>query len=119
MIETKIESKDVKLYESIYDYVQDADLSYYEISGIVIREAPFIEEIKPADDPNFFIFSEEVEYKGNWYRKVNFGEKEESYLLKSEVYDTVYLIYIEREDGVYVPYNGCVVETREEAEGML
>lgn len=119
MINTRIDGKDVKLYETMYEYVEDADLSYYEISGRGLREAPFVEEVKPVQDPNFFVKSDGVFYEGKFYQEVNFGEDGPSYLYKNALYEIVYLIYVEREEGVYVPFNGRVIETRDEAERSL
>ena len=107
-----------KFYESMYDYVENADLSYYEISDGKMRKTPFTEEIKPANDPDFYIESEAKERCGKWYRKVNFGENEESWLLETALYDTVYLVYIEQSHGVYVAENGRVYETEEEAKDV-
>ena len=111
------EQKEVsKFYESMYEYVQDADLSYYEISDGTIRETLFVEEIKPFDDPDFQVSGDTVEHEGKVYAQVDFGEHEDSYLLESALYDTVYLVYIEQSHGVYVAENGRVYETEEEAE---
>jgi hypothetical protein len=118
MLKVEIEGKDVNLYETMYEYVQDADLSYYEISGSGLQ-APFVEEIKPIHDPSFLVKSDGILYNGKFYQEVNFGEEGPSYLYKNALYEPVYLIYIEREEGVYVPFNGRVIETRDEAERSL
>ena len=102
-------------YGSMYDYVENADLSYYEISDGTIRETPFVEEIKPFDDPDFILVADGIVHEGKWYIRVNFGEHENSYLLESALYDTVYLVYIEESCGHYVT-DGRVYETEEEAE---
>lgn len=112
------ESIEITFYESMYDYVQNADLSYYEIADGKIRETPFVEEIKPCDDPGFHLVADVMEHEGNWYVHVNFGENETSYLLESALYDTVYLRYIEQSYGVYVAENGRVYETEEEAKAV-
>lgn len=118
MLKVEIEGKEVYLYETMYEYVQDADLSYYEISGCW-REAPFVEEIYPIHDPSFLVKSDGVFYDGKFYKEVNFGEEGPSYLYEKALYEPVFLIYIEREEGVYVPFNGRVIETRDEAERSL
>lgn len=109
------ESIEITFYESMYDYVQDADLSYYEIQDGTIRAAPFVEEIKPANDPGFTISSDAKEMCGEWYRKVDFGESGISYLLESALYDTVFLEYTEESNGHYVT-TGRIYETEEEAK---
>jgi hypothetical protein len=119
MKKVEIEGKEVYLYETMCEYVQDADLSEYEIAGSGIRDAPFVEDVKPVHDPSFLVKSDGVFYDGKFYNEVNFGEEGPSYLYENALYDTVYLIYIEREEGVYVPFNGRVIETRDEAERSL
>jgi len=105
-------------YKSMYEYIEGADLSYYEIADGAIRETPFVEEIKPAEDPDFVISSDAVEHEGKWYRKVNFGESEESWLLESALYETVFLVYVEQSYGHYVT-DGRVFETEEEAKASI
>lgn len=117
-VETEGDGTNMTFYNSIYDYVQDADLSYYEIADGTIREAPFIEEIKPVEDPDFVISSDAVEHEGKWYRKVNFGENEESWLLESALYETVFLVYTEEDHGHYVT-DGRVYEIEEEANASF
>lgn len=119
VIETAIDGKNVKLYETMYEYVKDADLSEYEIAGSGIRDAPFVEDVKPVHDPNFFVKSDGVFYDGKFYKEVNFGEEGPSYLYENAMYETVYMIFVEKNEGVYVPFNGRVIETREEAESIL
>ena len=106
-------------YESMYDYVKNADLSYYEISDGTIRETLFIEEIKPIDDPDFILVADVIEHEEKCYVHVNFGENEDSYLLESALYDTVYLVYIEQSHGHYVAENGRVYETEEDAKNTF
>lgn len=105
-------------YESMYDYVQNADLSYYEIMDGTIRETPFVEEIKPFEDPDFILVADVIEHEEKCYVHVNFGENETSYLLESALYDTVYLRYIEQSHGHYVAENGRVYETEEDAKDV-
>ncbi len=108
------ESIEIVFYESMHDYVNNADLSYYEIADGEIRETPFVEEIKPFDDPNFLIYPGSIEKDGKWYDHVNFGENETSYLLESELCETVFLVYTEESEGHYVT-DGRVYETEKEA----
>lgn len=110
------EEPEQTFYDSMYGYVQGADFSDYEIADGEIRVTPFVDDIEPANDPDFVIGSESMEHEGKWYRKVNFGENEESYLLESALYDAVYLRYIETDYGHYVSEKGRAYETREEAE---
>ena len=94
-----ISGRNVKLFGSMYDYVEDADFGYYEISDGKIRETPFLEAVKPQDDSNFLIFADDqIQYEGNTYTKVNFGEYDdeetgESFLLDSALDEEVFIIY--------------------------
>lgn len=106
----------MKFYNSMYDYVQDADFSDYEIVDGTIRETPFVEEIKPFDNPDFVVSSDLMAHEGKWYTPVNFGENEDSYLLESALLDTVFIRFIEESYGHYVAENGRVYETEEEAK---
>lgn len=92
-----INDRNVKLYNDMYDYVEDADFGYYEIEDGKIRETPFLEAVKPYEDSNFGVWiDDKIVYEGNTYIKVNFGEddsEEESFLLESELDEVVFLVY--------------------------
>ena len=94
-----INERNVNLYDSMYDYVNDADLSHYVISDGKVREVPFVEPIKPLDDSDFMVWiDDKITYEGNTYVKVNFGEDDsedygESFLLESALDEEVFLIY--------------------------
>ncbi len=104
----QINGRNVRLFDSMFDYVEDADFGYYEISHGKIREAPFVESVKPQDDSNFMIFiDDQIQYDGLTYTKVNFGEDDdpeeygESFLLNSALDDEVYLIFNKKEGKEY------------------
>jgi len=120
-----IDGRNVNLYETMYEYVQDADLSYYEISDGKERETPFIEAVKPIEDLNFSVWiDDKITYEGNSFVKVNFGEDDdpeehgESFLLESALDEEVFLIYTEKQKGIpeYVPATGQVFRTEELAK---
>jgi len=121
---TTINGRNVNLFDSMYDYVNDADLTHYVISDGKIREVPFIEPIKPMDDSDFIVdIEDKITYEGNTYVKVNFGEYDdeetgESFLLERVLDDEVYMIFTEKKKGetVYVPLNNIIYETEELAE---
>lgn len=103
------EEEPMNFYDSMQEYVQDADFTHYEITGSE-RETPFEEEFKPVNDPDFFIESDCIIKDGKRYRKVNFGESDESYLLESALYDTLKMVYVEGDEpGHYVPETGNIV----------
>lgn len=120
-----INGRNVNLFDSMYDYVNDADLTNYEISDGKVRDVPFVEPIKPFDDSNFMIWIEDkITYEGSTYVKVNFGEDDdpeeygESFLLESALDEEVFMIYTEKEKEipVYVPLNNVIYETEELAK---
>lgn len=95
--ETTIDGRNVRLYRSMYDYVEDADFGYYEIQDGKVRKTPFVEAVKPYEDSNFGVWiNDKITYEGNTYVKVNFGEDDsevESFLLESALDEEVFLIY--------------------------
>ncbi len=92
-----INNRDVKLFESMYDYVEDADFGYYRTADGKERETPFVGIVQPQDDSNFMTFADDhIHYEGNNYTKVNFGEddsEQESFLLDSALEENIFLIY--------------------------
>jgi len=104
-------------YDSMYEYVQDADISHYRMSGIGDEEYR-IEAFNPSDDPDFAInYDNTTEHDGKTYISVCWGEEESSALLESEIYMAqCYIVY--RLDELAQTYvsDGTVYETREAAE---
>ena len=99
--EMTIAGRKVRLFDSMYDYVEDADFGYYETHDGNLRKAPFLEAVKPQDDSNFMIFADDtLEYEGLEYTRVNFGEDDDpdeygnSFLLTSALDEEVYLVYV-------------------------
>lgn len=124
----QINGRNVNLYKSMFDYVNDADLTDYVISDGIVRDTPFVEPIKPYEDSNFMIWiDDKITYEGDIYVKVNFGEDDdpeeygESFILESALDEEVYMIYTEKEAGipVYVPENGFIYENMKTAEMNL
>ncbi len=120
-----INGRNVNLYNSMFDYVNEADFSYYEISDGKERETPFIEAVKPMEDSNFGVWiDDKITYEGNTYVKVNFGEDDdpeeygESFLLESALDEEVFMIYTEKQKGIpaYVLATGQVFRTEELAK---
>ena len=120
-----VNGRNVNIYNSMFDYVNDADFSHYEISDGKERETPFINTVKPVEDPNFSVWiDDKITYEGNTYVKVNFGEDDdpeeygESFMLESALDEEVFVIFTEKQKGipVYVPVTGQVFRTEELAE---
>jgi hypothetical protein len=95
-----INGRKVQLFDSMYDYVNDADFGNYEIQDGKERNAPFVEAVKPVENSDFMVWHEDsLVYDGLTYIRVNFGEDDDPeeygncFLLESELYDAVYLIY--------------------------
>jgi hypothetical protein len=120
-----VNGRNVNIYNSMFDYVNDADFSYYEISDGKERETPFIEAVKPVEDPNFSVWTDDkITYEGNDFVKVNFGEDDdpeeygESFLLESALDEEVFLIFTEKQKGIpeYTAATGQVFRTEELAK---
>lgn len=111
------------LYDTMYGYAGDADISHYEHSNID-KDAPehLVEAFQPIDDPNFrVIWDDEIKRDGKTYTRVNWGEDETSYLADDALYDSCYVRYIVKRDAtvkVITHYisDGKVYETYEKAE---
>lgn len=93
----EINGKEVNIYESLYEYVKDADISDY-----VLKYG--VNEICPSDDPNWYgnllddLGDEIAEYAiDHDLIGANWGEQEISLIPKDELYYVVYVIG--REDG--------------------
>jgi len=106
----QVNGRNVRVFDSMFDYVEDADFGYYEIANGKIREAPFVEAVKPQEDSNFMVSpDDQIQYEGLTYVKVNFGEDDdqeeygESFLLENVLDEEVYLIYnkVEGKDATY------------------
>jgi hypothetical protein len=120
-----VDGRNVNLYNTMFDYVNDADFSYYEISDGKERETTFIEAVKPVEDPNFSVWiDDKITYEGNDFVKVNFGEDDdpeeygESFLLESALDEEVFLIFTEKQKGIpeYTAATGQVFRTEELAK---
>lgn len=116
MSEIIIDGRKVRLFDSMYDYVEDADFGHYETRDGKIRETPYLEAVKPQDNSNFMIFADDtLTYEGAEYTRVNFGEDDDpeeyghSFLLTSALDEEVFLIYnkVEGEQAAYRANAGC------------
>lgn len=122
--EITIDGRNVRLYRSMYDYVEDADFGYYEIQDGKERETPFVEAVKPQEDSNFGIWiNDDLKYEGNTYVRVNFGEDDsevESFILECALGEEVFLIYTEVKwkEAAYKA-NAICYRTEEDATNAL
>lgn len=120
----KINGRNINLFGSMFDYVNDANLSHYTISDGKVRKVPFVEPIKPIEDSDFQVYADDtITYHGLEYTKVNFGEDDsedygESFIQTGCLDEAVYMIFIEKEKGipVYVPENGYIYSNEETAK---
>jgi len=110
-----INRRNVNLFGTMFEYVEDADFGYYETADGKIRETPFIEAVKPQESSDFMIFPEDqIQYEGKTYTKVNFGEYDdeeigETFLLDSALDEEVFLIYnkVEGKEATYRANSKC------------
>lgn len=104
-------------YNTMYEYVHDADVSHYQMSGDG-KEDYQIAAFNPAEDADFAIdIDNPIEHDGKTYIPVCWGETESSALLESEI-DTAqcYILYRYVEDAHGYISDGRVYETHESAD---
>jgi len=110
--------KELRIFDSAYDYAKDADISQFEDSRQEDRLCfPF--SFVLSDDPDFqFIADETIEIKGKAYREVNWGEAEKSYLLDGAENEKLWGIYMKKRAEKGDGYQALpqIFETKEVAE---
>ncbi len=116
--ETEVQNSTVPtFYDSMYEYVHDADITHYRKTGDGEEEYQ-IDAFNPAEDSDFAINTDRtIEHNGKTYIPVCYGEDEPSALLESEI-DTAqcYIVYQWNDHAHEYVSDGTVYETREEAE---
>ena len=79
----------MKLFDNLFDYVKDADISDYKRDFHFEGEQPkyVIAEVDIINDPDFYIggYDNTKTIDGKVYKLINWGEDEKSYVLESEV----------------------------------
>lgn len=107
----KINNQDIEVvaYGDIFEYVQDADLTDYRVTG------PYMERFvifnsKPYNDPDFIIVGKPILLNDNHiYIPVNFGEDDDRLHAIDEIglHNDIYCIYIWNEQqNIYVYFSG-------------
>ena len=107
------------LYDDMFDFVRDADLSQCTITDGEVRNVPFIETVRPAELPEFEIFGlQQIVTKGETYIRVQFGEEIEipTYMHRNVIEDEVYLIYDSGDHKRGYFTDGKVYEIYDDAE---
>jgi len=111
-------SDEITYYDSMYSYAGDADISHYVLT--THKEAPssfIVADFCPSEDEDFYV-GEELEYRGNRYMSVGWGEDERSAILETELCALCYALYEFVEGNEYMQKyvsDGIVYETREDA----
>ncbi len=108
-----------KLYETMHDYVGNAEISHYSIS-LVSKRPVIVREFSPAEDPEFFIEPDKrFENGGKTYVPVCWGESSESAILESSLSGTCWVRYIPAlrkdtyvSDGTVYPSKKAAIEGR-------
>ena len=105
----------VELYNSMFEYVRDLDLSDLDIVGVA-RESPFVSAVKPSNRSDFVVNgNDKIQYEGKTYVYVDYDDIQIShYLLESALYEQVFLIYAEFAEGEYIT-DGVAYETFDSA----
>ena len=99
-------------YESMYAYAQDANISHY--THTIWGDAPAVlaSEFNPVDDADVTTdYGTPIQHDGKTYIPINWGEAEESAILKTTIEDVCWVRYIPgNRKGTYVS-DGTVYET--------
>lgn len=121
MKELTINGKAVELYDSMYDYVEFADLSSWR--EFCPEDGPKykVASGRPVDDSFFRVSDETIEHEGKRYVHVNWGEKEKCYLREDCLNDEIWFVMRKviingREE--YEPYSP-IFASEEEAKKWL
>lgn len=120
MINTRImidgNEEEVQLFENMFEYVDyyGSDISHYTIGRN--SEDEFIVDAECYVEDVDFVIGDEIEYNGETYTKVNWGENETCFINKKGLYQTLYSIYQKTEGGEYHNYNSLIFSSEEEAQ---
>ena len=100
---------EVVAYGDIFEYVQDADLTHYRVTGPYMGEFAIFAS-KPYNDPDFAVVGEPILLNdNNVYTPVNFGENDERTHAINEIglYNEIYCIYAwNKNEKLYVYFSG-------------
>jgi hypothetical protein len=120
MINTRImidgNEEEVQLFENMFEYVDyyGSDISHYTIGQD--KEKEFIVDAECFVEDVDFVIGDEIEYEGEKYIKVNWGEQENSYINEKRLYQTLYSIYRKTEEGEYQNFKSLIFSSEEEAQ---
>ena len=132
-LEKEVSCADFELFESMYEYCKDADITNYKLTTskeVADWENEFqlinsfeaknkeylIDSFKPIDDIYFnFDNQEQVKFDDKTYNYVDWGEPEDCYLLEGEEQTELYTVYRKVDDNKFRSC-GIVFENREEAK---
>lgn len=128
MINTRIEidgeEKDALLFDDLFEYVTyfGSDISHYSIMASDERNFVYDEE-DFIEDADFFL-GDSIEYEGETYRNVNWGEEEESYINEKRLYQPLYSIYQRTKEAYFHQhkfqnYKSLIFKTEGEAHDKV
>ncbi len=91
-------------YESMYNYVEGADISNYEATVGADTPLVLVTELHPWEDSEMRVdWYNPIEHKGKTYLPINWGELESSAILESAVDEICWIRYIPgNQEGTYV-----------------
>lgn len=119
-IEIDGEKIEANMYESMWDYVSEWDITHY-VMNCMAEDAPrkFVEPFKPVDDVDLGV-KDTYEIDGKTYAHVNGGESAVSLIPYEELEDEFWTIFEAnlRRNGEWNS-NGAIFQTREDAEKEL
>ena len=91
-------------YNSMYSYIEDADISHYEATVGDHTPLVLVTEFHPREDSEMRVdWDNPIEYKGKTYLPIWWGELESSAILESAVDEICWIRYIPgNQEGTYV-----------------
>lgn len=102
MINTRIlingNEEEIQLFKNMFEYVTHygSDISHYSI--MLSDDHNFVIDDENFIDDEDFIIGEEINFEGETYIHVNWGEKERSYINEKGLYQILYTIYQKTEE---------------------
>jgi hypothetical protein len=119
----KKEEKEMTKFETMWDYVKEADISNYK-KDYYFESNPdaVIGQVDVSEDPDLYLggYDNTIEVDGKLYKSINWGEDEESYILQSELnkrnWGEFWTVYIQSSKDEHEYHSiGLLFQTREAA----
>ena len=107
-------------YDTMFEYVKDADISHYRMSAPKEPDSLIISfGFQPCGDPDICIdYDTRIQHNGDTYFPICWGEPEKSAIRENAVDESCYIRYIYNFRTTEYVSDGRVYDTREDAEAV-